>query len=393
MPIPDANGVVETEARTVETDARTVETDALVIGAGPVGLFQVFQLGLQGIHAELVDALPIPGGQCIQLYADKPIYDIPAVQVCTGRELVHRLLMQVAPFAPGWHLGQVVSTLSARADGRFDVATSSGTRFISRTLFIAAGVGAFMPRGLQAEGVDQLSAAQLHYQPPDHAAIAGRDVLVIGGDDAAIDAVLQLADGDDTLPNSARPGSITLLHRRHTLDVDSTLLQRFQALCATGAVRFEVGQVLRIAPDDSPDNIAGRMALQVIGDDSVTRQLQADHLVVLLGLSPKLGAIAHWGLAMARRQLAVDAAHCETSVPGIYAAGDVISYPGKKKLILCGFHEATLAAFAALARLRPDEPALLQYTTTSARLQQRLGVGPGRPAGVAVASAKPAGKG
>ena len=375
-------------AGVIETDARIVETDALIIGAGPVGLFQVFQLGLQGIHAEVVDALPAPGGQCIQLYADKPIYDIPAVQVCTGRELVERLLQQVAPFAPGWHLGQVVSTLTSRTDGRFDVATSSGTRFISRTVFIAAGVGAFMPRALQAEGVDQLSAAQLHHQLPDHAAIAGRDVLVIGGDDAAIDAVLQLVGGGDTWPHSAIPSSITLLHRRHSLDADAGRLQRFQALCTTGAVRFEVGQVLRVAADDTAAAATGRMAVQLIGDDNVTRQLQADHLLVLLGLSPKLGPIAQWGLAMARRQLVVDAAHCETSVPGIYAVGDVISYPGKKKLILCGFHEATLAAFAAVARLRPDEPTLLQYTTTSQRLQQRLGVGSVATA----AQAKPATK-
>ena len=382
-------------AAVIETDARAVETEALVIGAGPVGLFQIFQLGLQGIHAEVVDALAAPGGQCIQLYADKPIYDIPAVQVCTGRELVDKLLRQVAPFAPGWHLGQVVRTLSTRADGRFDVATSSGTRFISSTVFIAAGVGAFMPRALQAEGVDQLSAAQLQHQLPEHAASAGRDVLVIGGDDAAIDAVLQLAGDDDTrprsaLPASALPASITLLHRRHSLDADAHRLQRFQALCNTGAVRFEVGQVLRIAPDTSPATTAGRMALQVIGDDSVTRQLQADHLLVLLGLSPKLGPIAQWGLAMARRQLAVDAARCETSVPGIYAVGDVISYTGKKKLILCGFHEATLAAFAAVARLRPDEPTLLQYTTTSTRLQQRLGVGLDVGSAVAAAPASPA---
>ena len=369
MSTPDASGVVETEA--------------LIIGAGPVGLFQVFQLGLQGIHAEVVDALPAPGGQCSQLYADKPIYDIPAVQVCTGRELVGKLLQQLAPFAPGWHLGQVVTTLANRADGRFDVATSSGTRFISRTVFIAAGVGAFMPRTLQAEGVDQLSAAQLHYQLPDPAASAGRDVLVIGGDDAAIDAVLQLAGDGGSLPTRVLPASITLLHRRHTLDADATRLQQFQALCTTGAVRFEVGQVLRVTPDT-----AGQVAVQVIGDNNITRQLQADHLLVLLGLSPKLGPIAHWGLAMARRQLAVDAAHCETSVQGIYAVGDVISYPGKKKLILCGFHEATLAAFAALARLRPDEPTLLQYTTTSTRLQQRLGVG----SDAAAVSAKPATK-
>ena len=341
--------------------------DALVIGAGPVGLFQVFQLGLQGISAQVVDALPVPGGQCIELYADKPIYDIPAVPVCTGRELVDRLLAQTKPFAPTLHLGQTVTALTPRDGGGFDVMTSSGTRFISRSVIIAGGVGAFAPRALKVDGIDRHLGRQLLYQTPALADLAGRQVLVMGGDEAAVAAAVQLAQ----IP-TGRPVGITLVHRRATLNADAQTLAKFQALRDSGALQFEVGQVLSIEEDHSPERRL--MAVQVIGDDNTPRRLRTDMVFVLLGLSPKLGPIALWGLEMERRQLRVDPVHFETSSPGIYAVGDLISYPGKKKLILCGFHEATLAAFAVAARVRPGPAQPLLYTTTSALLHQRLGV-------------------
>ena len=347
-----------------------VECEALVIGAGPVGLFQVFQLGLQGIRAQVIDALPVAGGQCIELYPDKPIYDIPALQVCTGRELVARLLAQIAPFVPTWHLGQTVTGLVLRDDGRFDLETSAGQRFTSRSVFIAGGVGAFQPRALKVDGVERHLGSQLFYNSPAASALADRSVVVLGGDDAALAAAVQLAEA-----SSDRPARITLLHRRAVLEAEAGLLARFESLASRGAVHFEVGQILSIEED------AGQrlVAAQVIGDDNTTRRLPVDALLVFLGLSPKLGPITQWGLAMARRQLAVDAAHFETSTPGIYAVGDVVSYLGKKKLILCGFHEATLAAFAAAARLMPGPPQPLLYTTTSPRLHQLLGVAtPGR---------------
>ena len=352
-----------------------VECEALVIGAGPVGLFQVFQLGLQGIPAHLIDALPVAGGQCIELYADKPIYDIPAVKVCTGRELVEKLLAQIAPFAPTWHLSQTVTGLVPRADNRFDIETSAGQRFISRSVFIAGGVGAFQPRALKVDGVERHLGSQLFYNSPAASTLAGREVLVLGGDDVAVATALQLAE-----TGSDRPARITLLHRRDVLDAEAGLLARLQSLTTSGALHFEVGQILSIE-----ENAGQRLVtVQVIGDDNTTRRMPVDVLLVFLGLSPKLGPIAQWGLAMARRQLAVDAAHFETSTPGIYAVGDVVSYPGKKKLILCGFHEATLAAFAAAARLRPGPPQPLLYTTTSPRLHQLLGVAtPGRIEGAA----------
>ena len=360
--------------------AGPITCDALVIGAGPVGLFQVFQLGLQGIAAEVVDALPVPGGQCIELYPDKPIYDIPAVQVCTGRELVARLLQQITPFAPRFHLGQEVASLQVRDDGRFSLATSAGQHFIARTVFIAAGVGAFQPRKLQADGADSLPGDQLLYRLVEPAALAGRQVLVVGGEDGAVQAAVQLGDAlagalAGTLagaPAGAAPSSVTLLHRRPTLVAEAGLLARLQAHIDAGRLRFQVGQILSVqTASGQPARLVG---VQVADGNGQALTLSTDTLLVQLGISPKLGPISQWGLAMERRQLVVDAAHFETSTPGLYAVGDVVSYAGKRKLILSGFHEATLAAFAAVARLRPDEPVLLQYTTTSPRLHRRLGV-------------------
>lgn len=219
-----------------------ITCDALVIGAGPAGLWQVFQLGLQGIAAQVVDALPEPGGQCIELYPAKPIYDIPGVPVCSGRELVERLLQQVRPFRPVWHLGQTVNTLTVRDDGRFDVTTSAGQAFVARAVFIAGGVGAFQPRQLQAPGADQLCATDLLYRLPPTGGLAGRRVLVIGGEDGAVQAAVTLADA----PGAERPASITLMHRRATLTAEPEALARLQAHQGTGHVRFIAGQVVGI---------------------------------------------------------------------------------------------------------------------------------------------------
>lgn len=361
------------------TTAAAIHCDALVIGAGPVGLWQVFQLGLQGIHAQVVDALPEPGGQCIELYPAKPIYDIPGVPVCTGRELAALLQQQVAPFKPGWHLGQVVTRLQPRGDGRFDVATAgvaagTGQAFVAGVVVIAGGVGAFQPRLLQVPGADQLAATDLLYRLPNPAALAGRQVLVVGGEDGAVQAAVTLADALRDAPAAQRPARITLLHRRATLAAEADMLARLQAHQDAGRVRFIAGQVVGIdTTAAAPGHLAG---VQLVDSTGATHALPANALLVQLGISPKLGAIAEWGLALERRQLVVDPARCETSLPGVFAVGDVVTYPGKKKLIVCGFHEATLAAFAVLARLQPEAPTLLQYTTTSTLLQQRLGVAP-----------------
>jgi thioredoxin reductase (NADPH) len=341
-----------------------IETDALIIGAGPVGLFQVFQLGLQGIHAHVVDALPQVGGQCMELYPDKPIYDIPAVPATTGRQLTASLLQQIAPFGATFHLGQEVSAVQPRSEGRFDVETSSGTRFVSKTIFIAAGVGAFQPRRLQVEGLAAFHNTQVFYQAPGPTGFAGKHLLVVGGDDAALENALEFAqDGP------GRAASVTLLHRRDAFTADPATVARVRALCEAGAMQFMVGQI------SGYDASEGQLThAQVTGVDGHTQPLALDAMLVCLGLSPKLGPVADWGLAMERKQLQVDTEKFSTSVPGIFAVGDINTYPGKKKLILCGFHECVLAAFGAAALIFPDKKIQLQYTTTSPRLHQLLGV-------------------
>ncbi|HSX92216.1 MAG TPA: NAD(P)/FAD-dependent oxidoreductase [Hydrogenophaga sp.] len=348
------------------TATAPIETDALVIGAGPVGLWQVFQLGLQDIRAHVVDALPHAGGQPAELYPDKPLYDIPGLPLCSGRELVDRLLQQVKPFAPALHLDQSVSALARDADGRWAVQTTAGQRFLARLVFIAAGVGAFQPKRLKLEGIDAFEGRQLHHRFDPARDWRGQHVVVHGGDDLAIDWALRLMD------SPTPPERLSLLHRRELLQSgDGAALARVQDAMATGRARLVVGQPvgLTIANDRL-------QALQVLGPQGEMQTLALDQLVVALGLSPRLGPIADWGLAMDRKQLVVSTDGFETSEAGLYAVGDINTYPGKKKLILCGFHEATLAAFAAAERLRPDQRVPLQYTTTSPRLHQLLGVAP-----------------
>lgn len=345
-----------------------IETDALVIGAGPVGLFQVFQLGLLDIKAHIVDSLPYVGGQCVELYGDKPIYDIPSVDVCTGRELADRLLRQIAPFSVPLHLSQVVSELSRQGDGRFLAKTlhgaAQGSSFLARTVFIAGGVGAFLPRKIKVEGLERFEDTQLLYRLAPEQDFAGQTLMVMGGDGLAVDAAIELAERIQHAP-----ASVTLLHRRAVLDAPPDRIDRMKALCEAGRLSFIVGQITGCEATD--DRL---QAVLVTDPDAQTRPLPTDALLVLLGLSPKLGPIADWGLAIERKQLVVDTEGFQTSEPGIFAVGDVNTYPGKKKLIVCGFHEATLAAWAAAPIVFPDKKLALQYTTTSPRLHQLLGV-------------------
>ncbi len=341
-----------------------IETDALVIGAGPVGLFQVFQLGLQEVKAHVVDTLEYPGGQCVALYAHKPIYDIPGVPVCTGQELTDSLLQQIAPLGAVFHFGQEIVSIQHQDDQRFFIETSTGTRFLAKTIFIAAGVGAFQARALKVEGLHAFEGTQIFYRVNAASDFAGKDLLILGGEDAALDAAIAFTKDS---PHKAR--SVVLLHRRETLKADPEKIARIQALCADHAMAFLVGQVT------GHDTVNGRLsAVKVTGVDGLVRSVALDAMLVFLGLSPKLGPIAQWGLALERKQLVVDTEKFSTSVPGIFAVGDINTYPGKKKLILCGFHECTLAAFAAMERISPEKQIFLQYTTTSPKLHKVLGV-------------------
>lgn len=341
-----------------------IETDALVIGAGPVGLFQAFQLGLQGISYHIVDALPYVGGQCIELYADKPIYDIPGIPVCTGRELIERLTQQLRPFPPTYHLSQQVSTLTRLPDARFAVGTSEGQLFSTRCVFIAAGVGAFVPRRLAVEGLSAFEAKQVFHALPADLTLQGQHVLVVGDNDSALATAIQAAQ--DT---RNRPASVTLMHRRDQFQARPDLVAALRHLCDQGVMRFVAAQPTGCVIDKQ--RLTG---LEVLTAQGASEVLPVDVIVASLGLSPRLGPLADWGLALERKQLPVQTDTFSTHESGIFAVGDINTYPGKKKLILCGFHEATLAAFGAAALLDPAQKMLLQYTTTSTLLHQRLGI-------------------
>jgi len=367
-----------------------IETGALVIGAGPVGLFQVFELGLLEIRAQVVDALPYAGGQCMELYADKPIYDIPGLPYATGRELVERLQKQIAPFDAGFHLGQQVRAVRARPDGRFDVETSAGLRFVAGAIVIAGGVGAFQPRRLKVEGLEPFFGTQVidRFDGDDTgvadadanageseatSVFAGQRVVIAGNGDAAVAAALAAAAGNGKSrgDHESAAASVTLVHRRDDFDAAPAQLQALAAARAAGRIAF-VGGVPKAAVIDRGKLVG----LTVAANDGTTPTLPLDRLYALLGWSPKLGPIADWGLALEKKQLVVDTERFGTSTPGIHAVGDVTTYPGKKKLIVCGFHEATLAAFAIAERLHPERAQPLQYTTTSPKLHRLLGVAP-----------------
>ncbi|MBB1633065.1 NAD(P)/FAD-dependent oxidoreductase [Cupriavidus sp. UME77] len=337
-----------------------LEIDALIVGAGPVGLFQVFELGLLEIKAHVIDSLKVVGGQCVELYPDKPIYDIPAVPICTGQELTDNLLKQIEPFEPTFHLGQEVAVVERREDGRFFVETSLGTRFITKTIFIAAGVGSFQPRTVKVDGIDKFDGKQLFYRVKDPSRFHGRNLVVVGGGDSALDWTLDLV---------GKAESVVMIHRRDGFRAAPASVAKMKELCEQMEMQFLVGQ---ISGYEEKDGLLTE--IKVTGADGVTRRLPLDDLLVFFGLSPKLGPIAEWGLDLERKQIKVDTEKFETNIPGIFAVGDINTYPGKKKLILSGFHEAALAAFGAAPYIFPEKKIHMQYTTTSPKLHKILGV-------------------
>jgi thioredoxin reductase (NADPH) len=354
------NAIESSSSHSATPACGPIETDAVIVGAGPVGLFQVFELGLLEIKAHVIDSLAEVGGQCIELYPDKPIYDIPAVPVCTGKELTDALLKQIAPFGATFHLGQEVTQLARQPDGRFFVATTAGTQFLTKTVFIAAGVGSFQARTLKVPEIDKFEGTQLHYRVRNPEQFAGKNLVICGGGDSALDWALNFV---------GKAESVVLLHRRDGFRAAPASVARMRELCEQYEMQFLVGQISGFEERD------GRLAeVRVTGGDGVTRRMPLDHLLVFFGLSPKLGPIAEWGLQIERKQLVVDTERFETSERGIFAVGDINTYPGKKKLILSGFHEAALAAFAAGEIVFPQKKIHLQYTTTSPKLHKVLGV-------------------
>lgn len=338
----------------------SIKTDVVIIGAGPAGLFQVFELGLLDIRAQVIDSLKQVGGQCTELYPDKPIYDIPAIPVCSAQELVDRLMLQIKPFAPGFHLGQMVSSLQARDDGRFLLETSAGKRFDAAAVIIAAGLGAFQPRRLRVQDADAWEGSHIHYRVSAAQRVHGKRIIILGGGDSALDWTLEL---------HGKASHITLVHRRAEYRAQPASVNKMKALADGGQLGEFHGMVRGVF---SRDGVFG--GLDVADPEGKMHHIEADEVYVFWGLSPNLGPIAEWGLDLDKRHIHVDTEKFQTTVPGIFAVGDINTYPGKKKLILSAFHEAALAAFAVQQHLHPEQKARLQYTTTSPIMHRRLGV-------------------
>ncbi|MFQ5547415.1 MAG: NAD(P)/FAD-dependent oxidoreductase [Woeseia sp.] len=338
-----------------------IQTDVVIVGAGPCGLFQVFELGLLGLRAEVVDSIRQPGGQCSELYPDKPIYDIPAIPVCSGEELTDALLRQIEPFDYGMHLGEEVTVVTRNADDTFHVETSAKTQFQASAVVIAGGVGSFQPRELRVPDADKFAGKTLHYRVRDPKQFAGKKLAILGGGDSALDWVLELI---------TTAGHITLVHRRDEYRAVPASVDRMRKLVAAG--KMDVMENAKASAIHGSDGNITSVTIQPKDGDAV--DIPVDHVLVFFGLAPKLGPIADWGLDINRKTVNVDTEKFETSEPGIHAIGDISFYPGKKKLILCGFHEAALAAFAIKQRIEPDKKVHLQYTTTSPIMHKRLGL-------------------
>ncbi len=338
-----------------------IKTDVVIVGAGPCGLFQVFELGLLGLKSEIIDSIRQPGGQCTELYPDKPIYDIPAIPKCTGEELTDGLLKQIEPFEFGMHLGEEVTTVERQDDDTFIVGTSAGKQFHAKAVVVAGGVGSFQPRAIRGAGVENHAGTSLHYSIKDPSIFSGKKLIIFGGGDSALDWVIELAD---------KASHITLVHRRDEYRAVEASVKKMRALAEAG--KIDVHENSKVTEFVGPE---GELtAVKIANKEGEVTEIAADSALIFFGLAPKLGPIANWGLDMNRKTINVNTETFETSEPGIYAIGDINHYPGKKKLILCGFHEAALAAFAIKQRVEPDKKVHVQYTTTSPIMHERLGV-------------------
>ncbi|MDA0221646.1 MAG: NAD(P)/FAD-dependent oxidoreductase [Proteobacteria bacterium] len=325
--------------------------DIVVVGAGPVGLFQVFQAGMLGMTCHVVDTLDAIGGQCVALYPEKPIYDIPAHPEIGAEALIERLAEQAAPFAPVYHLGQQVTALSGKA-GAMTVATSAGTQIACKAVVIAAGCGAFGPNRPPLEGLEAYEASGgVAYLVTRREGHRGKRIVIAGGGDSALDWVLALADIADR---------IMVVHRRDKFRAAPESVRRMGELVAAGKVELVTPYQLHGLAGDG-----GRLKEVIVADlDGGERRLAADLLLPFYGLRMELGPIAHWGLNIEKNLITVDPATCATSTPGIHAVGDIVHYPGKLKLILCGFSEAAMAAHAIYDLVFPDKPLHFEYSTT-----------------------------
>jgi thioredoxin reductase (NADPH) len=336
-----------------------IETDAVIIGAGPVGLFAVFELGLVDIKAHVVDILDKPGGQCAELYPEKPIYDIPALPIVTGQELTERLMEQIKPFGAEFHLGERIDSLQRTADDRFLLRTDAGTELLCKIVVIAAGGGSFTPKRPPLPGIEAFEGNSVLYSVRRMEALKDKRVLIVGGGDSALDWTLSL---------QPLAKSLTLLHRRDDFRAAPHSVEKMRKLVETGDVRLMIGQVTAL--HGSGNQLEGATVNTKNGEE----KLDVDVMLPFFGLTMKLGPVADWGLQLNENLIPVDTEKFETSEKGIFAVGDINTYPGKLKLILSGFHEVALMAQQAHRYVYPGKKLLFQYTTSSSSLQKKLGV-------------------
>ncbi|PLX37274.1 MAG: ferredoxin--NADP(+) reductase [Hyphomicrobiales bacterium] len=338
--------------------SQPIETDVVIVGAGPVGLFAVFELGLLDLKCHLVDILDKVGGQCAELYPEKPIYDIPGWPEISGQGLVEKLMEQIEPFHPEFHLGQMVESLQ-KQDGGFVVTTDAGTVFHAKVVVIAAGGGSFQPKRPPIKGVEEYEGTSVFYAVRKMQDFADKDILIVGGGDSALDWTLNL---------QPIAKSVTLVHRRPEFRASPDSVNKMKALAADCKVTFHVGQVTALEGEGGA--LTGAKVKTAEAEEHVT----CTHMLPFFGLTMKLGPVAEWGLNLHENLIPVDTEKFATSHEGIYAIGDINWYPGKLKLILSGFHEAALMAQAAKKHISPDERVVFQYTTSSTNLQKKLGV-------------------
>lgn len=336
-----------------------IEKDVVIVGAGPVGLFAVFELGLLDLSTALIDILDKPGGQCAELYPEKPIYDIPGYPVVTGDGLVEKLIEQIKPFNPSFHLNRMVETLTREADGRFRLTTDMGDTFLTKVVVIAAGGGSFQPKRPPVPGIEAYEGSSVFYSVRRMEEFRDKDLLIVGGGDSALDWTLNL---------QPLAKSVTLVHRREEFRAAPDSVNKMRALLDAGKINFALGQVSGLKGED------GQLTAATIKSKTGEADVACERMLPFFGLTMKLGPVADWGINLEENLIPVDTEKFETSEPGIFAIGDINTYPGKLKLILCGFHEAALMSQAAAHIVDPDKRIVFQYTTSSSNLQKKLGV-------------------
>ncbi len=339
---------------------KITQTDAVIIGAGPVGLFAVFELGLLDIRTHLVDILDKPGGQCAELYPEKPIYDIPGLPVVTGQELTDRLLEQIKPFAPVFHLSEMAVSIEKLDNGHWQLTTDIGTILQAPVLIIAAGGGSFMPKKPPIDTIAHYEGTSVFYAVRERETFKDKKIVIAGGGDSALDWAINL---------QPLAQQMTLIHRRDEFRAAPHSVRQMRDLVAKDDMNLEIGQISQLHGSD------GQLcAVTITYKDKTETTLDCDILLPFFGLTMKLGPVANFGLNLHENLIPVDPEKFETSSPGIFAIGDINHYPGKLKLILCGFHEAALMAQAAFAYVHPDKKLRFQYTTTASDLHKKLGV-------------------